>query len=380
MKRKMRLRAISATLSLVLVTIMFLAPTAHAWGYHAFSVGTNYGSGEIDTSSDATSASTYYSRIMPSSYSIIPTVSVMFGYFSDGLPKIKSDILLLSGHGNFNNVVFDYNQLGGTYKTGVYYTNSCIFDGYTLIGLNGNMLNTQLIVFAACKTAAEVNSVSHSTWLNRFNDYVTSYHSVQESVNYANGFIYFPFSGVKTAKIYGNNGWIPHTSDDGLSDPNIQEVNDNNRDFDITDITGDLMIKLGLDPSSTDVRVYQSYPGYYTIDFVQMIGIVETDSIYTAFIENYGLSNIIDHSYVIDLATEQEILRAVNSQTNRQHLANMQSALESVDSSAVKKGFAQESCYYYNGEKGTVYEVVATDYYFDGTTALGRDIQLFIIQ
>lgn len=402
MKKRMRLRGISTALSLVLVTVMLLAPTAHAWGYHAFSVGTNYGSGEIDTSSDATSASTYYSRIMPSSYSIIPTVSVMFGNFSDGLPKIKSDILLLSGHGNYNIVAFNYNQLGGTYKTGVNYTNSCIADGYTLIGLNGNMLNTQLIVFAACKTAngtsnlaskaceygaissvgwtAEVNSVSHSTWLNRFNDYVTSYHSVQESVNYANGFIYFPLSGVKTAKIYGSNGWIPHRLDDDLSNPDFTEANENNRDFDVSKLADDLMTKLELDPSSTDVRVYQSYPGYYTIDFVKMIGIVETDSIYTAFVENYNLSNIIDHSYAINLATEQEILRAVNSQTNNQHLANMQSALELVDSSAVKKGFAQESCYYYNGEKGTVYEVVATDYYFDGTTALGRDIQLFIIQ
>ncbi|MBO4838306.1 MAG: hypothetical protein J5493_02925 [Lachnospiraceae bacterium] len=402
MKKKMRLRGICAALSLVLIIIMFIAPTAHAWGYHAFSVGTDYGSGNIDTSSDATTASTYYSRIMPSSYSIIPTVSIMTGSFSDGLPRIKSDILFLSGHGNFNNVVFNYHQQGGTYKTGVYYTNSCTADGYTLIGLNGNMLNTQLIVFAACKTAsgtdnlasnahnygaiasvgwtASVVSTTHSTWLNRFNDYVTSSHSVQAAVNYANSFTYLPLSGVKTAKIYGTNGWIPHISDEGLSSPIIPETDENYRNFDIMKISDDLMVRLGLDPFSTDIRVYESYPGYYTIDFVRMVGVVETDSIYTVFIENYDLSEIIDHSYLIDPETEQKILKAVNAHTNHQHLDNMQSALETVDACDDKKGIAQEFCYYYNRENGMVYEVVATDYYYDGTTALGRELQLFIIE
>ena len=58
----------------------------------------------------------------------------------------------------------------------------------------------------------------------------------------------------------------------------------------------------------------------------------------------------------------------------------MQSALEAVDACDEKKGIAQESGYYYKGEKGMVYEVIATDYYYDGTTALGRDLQLFIIK
>ena len=262
------------------------------------------------------------------------------------------------------------------------------------------MLNTQLVTFAGCKTAegttnlaskahdyGAIASVGWTTsvtvdslnaWLSRFNDYVTSSHSVQASVNYANGFTYLPLTGVKNAKIYGNNGWIPHVSDEGLAAPADPEIALQREEFVLSKSIDTVMSRLGLDHSTTDIRIHESYPGYYTIDFVQMIGPVETDSVYIAFIENYKVSEIIDHSYSIDDTEKKSILYAIDAYTGSRHLDNMKLALEAVDVHAEKKSISQESCYYY--KEGTLYEVVATDYYYGGTEALGRDVKLFLIK
>ena len=399
--RKRKMRWISIMLSLVLISTVACVFPVHATGYHAFSVGTNYGSDDLNTSAHATTACAYYSRLMTSNYSIMPTTSIMFGNFSDGTPRIKSDILFFCGHANSTGMYFNYNNSGGSYLTGVYYTDSVYTsDGYYLIGLNNNMLNTQLITFAGCKTAngtTNLASKAHdygaiasvgwtslvtvdslNAWLSRFNDYVTSSHSVQASVNYANSFTYNPLTGVKNAKIYGSNGWIPHVSDDGLVIPDNPDVDTVEEGGDLSESINAIIERLGLDRSTTDIRIYESYPGYYTIDFVQMIGPVETDSVYTAFIENYEVSEIIDHTYRIEETEKDSILCAVNAYSDSRHLYNMKLAIEAVDAQAEKKSFSQESCYYY--KDGTLYEVVATDYYFGETKALGRDVKIFPIQ
>ena len=129
--KKRRTRWISIMLMLALLVTVAYVPSAHASGYHAFSVGTNYGSGDLNTSAHATTACAYYSRLMTSNYSIMPTTSILFGNFSDGSPRIKSDILFFCGHGNSTGMYFNYNHSGGSYLTGVYYTNSVYTsDGY----------------------------------------------------------------------------------------------------------------------------------------------------------------------------------------------------------------------------------------------------------
>ena len=95
-------------ISILLVATMFSITIFHtivtqAAGKMAFSVGTNFGFFQIDTSSDATNARDLYAIAGYKSYSSTePTVSIMKGKFKNGIKRMKSDILFFSGHGNFN--------------------------------------------------------------------------------------------------------------------------------------------------------------------------------------------------------------------------------------------------------------------------------------
>ena len=110
-------KIISLVLSLVMVTsICAFSNPASAAGGMAFSVGTDYGLLEVDTSGDATTACDLYAIAGYSSYySTQPTVSVMRGSFSNGIKRIQSDILFFSGHGSYTHMAFNYNGNGGNY-------------------------------------------------------------------------------------------------------------------------------------------------------------------------------------------------------------------------------------------------------------------------
>lgn len=150
----MKLKKIICTaLSLTLIGTLFV-PTlsASAAGNHAFSVGTNYGLFDVNTSSDATNACDLYAIAgYTSNYTTEPTVSIMRGNFQDGTKRIQSDILFFSGHGNTNSVVFNFKNKGGNYKTGVYNSEdwTSTSSGYGYVGLKGNMGSVKLITLAA---------------------------------------------------------------------------------------------------------------------------------------------------------------------------------------------------------------------------------------
>ena len=228
------MKRFKSTLGIILAIVMvsmtiFPATVAHAAGTMAFSVGTDYGGlFGIDTSSDATNARDLYTIAGYNSYaSTAPTVSIMKGNFNNGTKRMKSDILFFSGHGNYNNVSFNYKGKDGNYATGVWYTTDCTTtDGYNMVGLSGNMSSVKLVTFAACLTASnndnnitakavsygadtavgwssEINAGSHSNWLARYNDKLATGSTVLQAVTYANSFTYLD-SDVKDARIYGN--------------------------------------------------------------------------------------------------------------------------------------------------------------------------------
>lgn len=402
-------RKLCIALLFIFSCAIFLPTTAFAAGTCTFSVGTNYGSSDINTSSDATKACDLYNIAGYSSYySTMPTVSIMRGNFSNGVKRIRSDILFFSGHANYNNMCFNYNGNGGNYKTGVYYKGDLDSSttGYKYVGLSGNMGTVKLATFAGCLTASNngnniaanavyygakasvgwsssVNAGSHSNWLARYNDKLATGATVSEAAIYANSFIYLD-SKVKDVRIYGNiDQTIKLTRSTSVlaeelnlkknvisSDVNILIDNELNTDT-IADIIANNYS--GFNSDEYEVAIHTIYDGCYTVDFTKVIDSIETNSCYTVVIINNKVVEIIDNTKAID---EQNFKSTVSPKISARSLNNIayNEAKEATEKSAYKKANEQTSKYYYDIDSGELSLVVFTTYYFDGTNSMGKDI------
>ena len=215
-----------------ILCIALLVSSASAVSGRAYSVGTNYGSGDIDTSGSATYAAGSYSLCgYTSTVSIVPTFSSLSGTYSDGTSVLTSDVLFFDGHGNYEHIGFHYLQSGGDYNTGIYWTDDYRSDTVNYAGIKGKVNNSTLITFAACLTASNgdnnitkkavdygtavavgwsesVRSDPLANWLERYHDRLEAGDSVNEAVTYANSFAYMIGSNVKTAVIYGDGDTV----------------------------------------------------------------------------------------------------------------------------------------------------------------------------
>lgn len=130
---------------------------------YTYSIGTNYGG--IDTSDDATYSATVFSMAgYKSYYSTAPTVSYMLGNSPSGKPRLESNIIFLSGHGNHDHMHFNYLQSGGNYATGIIQGNHRVSEtlGYEYAGINDyNMNNVELAILAGCQTASGNDNITN---------------------------------------------------------------------------------------------------------------------------------------------------------------------------------------------------------------------------
>ena len=91
---------------------------------YAYSIGTNYGLFDVNTSQDAENASTAFALAgYKSYYNISPDSDYLKGNNPSGTRRVGSSVVLYSGHGNNKCVSFNYKGQGGKYKTGIYYSN-----------------------------------------------------------------------------------------------------------------------------------------------------------------------------------------------------------------------------------------------------------------
>lgn len=217
-----------------LLSIVLMNPNNVNAKMVAYSIGTDYGTGNINTSTDAINAcEAYYSSGKYSSYyTTKPTYSYISGNNPNtNKPRLESDIVFLSGHGNYDRMVFNYLNKGGNYATGVYMGTSQTLNGYKLAGIkNYNMSNAGLVIYAGCLTGLEgvtniaevtytsgatttmgwrhsIEAVSHTEWLKRFNTKLGEGLSVWNAVDYANKFDYND-NDVKDISIYGNMDYV----------------------------------------------------------------------------------------------------------------------------------------------------------------------------
>ncbi len=135
-------------------------------------------------------------------------------------------------------------------------------------------------------------------------------------------------------------------------------------------------------------HVYDHGSGLFTVDFVRTIHGFETDSGYSAFVEGNTVLTLCDNTKAISTSEESRI-KAIHDrlaiadgimQTGqdavqpREVLAAMQLAMEQTQASPLKEVDGQSYCYYYDLEQKQAYILVYTDYYYDGTEAMGVDL------
>jgi len=162
-------------------------------------------------------------------YNIKPTVLYMTGDNPAGNPRLESNVLFLSGHGNADHMSFNYNQKDEDYATGIiqgeYWESPN--SGYKYAGIEDyDMSSVELVVFAGCNTAKgsdnitkdvvengagaaigwteSVSAGSHSNWLERFVDELAAGSTVARAKQYADSFTYLD-GDVKKGNIYGDD-------------------------------------------------------------------------------------------------------------------------------------------------------------------------------
>ena len=152
------MKGLKKLLSTFLVGTMALSTSpisvdaANTTTYYAYSIGGDQGTAG-DFSSNVYYAHVCYGMIsgITSYYNNMPTVSYMKGNNPAGARKIGSRIVFLNSHANNEEMVFNYQQLVGSYYTGVYYG----YDTTNDVGLlSTNMSGVDLISFVGCSTGA----------------------------------------------------------------------------------------------------------------------------------------------------------------------------------------------------------------------------------
>lgn len=270
----------------------------------------------------------------------------------------------------------------------------------------------------------KVFSGSHSNWLSRFNSILGEGGSLASAMAYADSFIYLPFSNVKNYAICSDSLSLDIFRGDSVSDVNrttsafnntsekIQAPNnllesfEGNTTIDGEDISAEVaeiiqQFDNNFNINDYKVYVYKNSDEITTIDFIRVIGGFETSSGYTAKINGNHLTSLYNNSKNIsedNIASatrlskrlgislpsdSEEVIVAQNAnaeqtQTEPKELTEaLRLAFEQTQSSPQKEAAQQTYHYYYDVENETACILVYTDYYFDGTDAMGVDLYTY---
>ncbi|EOD00716.1 hypothetical protein [Caldisalinibacter kiritimatiensis] len=403
---------------LIVSLILMSSSVVFAADQYSYSIGTNYDSGifdsDIDTSQDAIDAATDFGIAgYTSYYNIKPTYQYLRGDNPNtNDPRMESEILFFSGHGNYQCVSFNYKKKGGDYKTGIYYGKD--YDssstGYKYAGIKSyDMSKVDLVTFAACKTAdgsdnitkravsegadtavgwkKSVGATSHTKWLGRYTNELARGKTVQEAVDYANSFSYTD-NNVKSVIIEGNKNLKIKLSDISFSKINVQ--NDNvgkdevylkninkkeinkikhktynvkqNLEFNVKKANYNSIIDYIKDEidSEFDIDDYNIYltntnKNQAVIDFIYKIGGFETNNSYTVLIKNSKVKKIFHNT--IENEVKSEIKNNImNIKTYNLNAKAVAQKIEDNDYTIEE----QESKYYYDLQTNKAYMIILT--------------------
>lgn len=137
------------------LSILGINANAFAAGNCAFSAGKGYGN--VDMSSTTINASAVYRKMGYNSYYATDgaTKSILAGYFQNGIRRLESDIVFLTGHGGSNYI--DTAAVGGLR------VDSHSISKY--VGTNEiNWSNVKLAIFLACNTGNGSNNLAYDVF------------------------------------------------------------------------------------------------------------------------------------------------------------------------------------------------------------------------
>lgn len=377
---------------------------AKATNCYAYSIGVNHG----NTNSGLTGnfipnvkyANTCYGMIngISSYYNDRPTISYMKGNNPSGNRRIASRVVWLNGHANNTTLVFNHNNLGGNYNTGVYYG----YDTSNYVGLlSTSMSGVDLISFVGCQTAKGQNNLASRArsqgattaigfresitsrssdgqgWCRKFNDALSIGHTISSAISYATSFYpnadldnYIKVYGSTTNKI-SQSGNVSSLST-GEQWPGNRILNTNITYNNIGIVENEALIKYSKELSNIINTIIIQDKSFNTSDYsisanmysddgksgivtlTYNIGEIVTNKAYIITVENNTVTNIV-------LSHAVSSNKSASTMTNQKNLIN-----EKYLISLVEKHKSQNSVKYYNNKSNII--DVRKNYYFDYST------------
>lgn len=313
---------ISMLLLISILTVSISPINVSAAGNLAFSVGCDYGTGDIDTTPDALSSCDYYALAgYTSRYTCNPNYTKMRQSYN-GTRLLESDIVMLSGHGTQNTVVFDSVQEGGEY---VVITRNSLHTAYLIIQ-NYNMSNVKLFVLDACETAMGTTNIAKTIyddgalaslgwttevgvdcmyqWKLKFNNCIALGYTISGAINYANSFDYGDNS-CKNYRLYGNGNQVLKRTSSRSTASTVQSIDDNksvklNSLFSKNNINNKVKI---------EEIIKKAYPNFNFNNFeievsadesvitvIEKVGEFYTNNAYVLFYENGEITDVYDRT------------------------------------------------------------------------------------
>lgn len=361
---KKKTKIILGIFSFLFLTLFSVQNVFAASGY-AFSMGTNFGNNNIDTTRDANYVNNLLGNMGYTTYkTTAPTYSIISGKFSSGRKRLESDILFLAGHANSSAMYWNYLSKGGDYAQALTNTDVGLCDRnwtYTGIGMY-DMSKVDFAFFAGCETAkgagniteyaknrgakttlgwtVSVNDADAYAWEQKFFTKLKSGATINSAVNYANSFTYNTTT-VKNTKLYGSTGsTINSTSFETMNakENNLKEININEKLDSRTALKNQVsnIIKSNVnnDFSTDDFIVESAETNEGTIyDYYLKINGIKTNVGYTVFTSNNTVTKVIDNMKGKDInslkSSSYSKLSIKKSSVNKEELKNK--ALESID-------------------------------------------------
>ena len=254
--------------------------------------------------------------------------NVLKGTFKNGTKRLESDIVFLTGHGDWNNVQT-------TSSSGLYIGNDI---GTYYVGVNSfDWSKVKLAIFLACNTGIEssnkeinlaynvfmksgwktttfgwhqtITTVSADKWMDYYTSKLQSGATVEAAMNYANSQKYSD-DRVKDIAFYGNgslkmsaNSTMASIEPLNIDESNITYVSDSIH-FDGKDLSEIINLLTKYNPNFNidcfDVNIYtiSKEHKYYTIEFTYKIGDIYTNSAYTVIVNDGKVVQFADNSVV----------------------------------------------------------------------------------
>lgn len=350
---------------LVMIMVAYVGVFQVNAAEYAYSFGTEY-KDNVDTSRRAEYAAMYFKVCgYKSYYKTEPYESYMKGNNPNGVRRVCSEVVSHNGHANYHCVA--YRWAGSTspmYKTGIYYGNDYTLSDTKYVGVTdskSDFSNTKFVEYIGCKTGSgstnlvtrtrdegaecvlgkqdSVQTGSQTLWTNRFNYKLSLGDSVNNAVNYANGFTYND-SRVKKNLIKGNGNLkikkskssraldIRKDISENFSEESLATYERHAKEFDERktveiskiaqrSLTGDIKTDTTNQLASTikgfDSNNYKqvvsegAYEGDYIIDYLELVNGCETESGYSVIVENNTIKAIYDNTIPISAKLKSDL-------------------------------------------------------------------------